>query len=94
MAIHSDIAKSSRHVTLRFRKLPSSYGRIVMPLLLTILMTCVVSMISTLRSTGLAPPFLYVWLGAWGMSEAVAFPMMLLILPWVRKLTATLVDTE
>jgi hypothetical protein len=94
MKTQSEMSSSARNAGWRFRKLPSGYGRVVLPLLLTILMTCVVSMISTLRSAGLAPRFLCVWLGSWGMSEAIAFPMMLLILPWVRKLTATLVDTE
>lgn len=84
----------TRQVMFRFRKLPPRYGGIVLPLLLSILMTCVVSMISTLRNTGFAPRFLSIWLGAWGLSWAVAFPMLLLILPWVRRATAALVEAD
>lgn len=45
-------------------KLPARYAALVMPLLLSLLMTFVVSLISTLRSIGLAPDFLLVWLSA------------------------------
>jgi uncharacterized protein DUF2798 len=94
MSERAGTSNSSRQVMFRFRKLPPAYGRIVLPLLLSVLMTCVVSMISTLRNTGFAPRFLYIWLGAWGLSWAVAFPMLLLVLPWVRKVTAALVDAD
>ena len=49
-------------------KLPARYAALVMPLLLSLLMTFVVSLISTLRSIGLAPDLLVVWLSAWGLS--------------------------
>lgn len=78
--------------TVRFRRLPAHYNRWVMPLLLSIIMTCVVSLISTLRSIGVAPHFLSIWLGSWGLSWLVAFPTLLLVLPLVRKLTAMLVE--
>lgn len=77
---------------LGFPKLPARYAGIVMPLLLSILMTCIVSMISTLRGIGPVPHFFSIWLQAWGISWAVAFPTLLLVLPLVRKATAALVD--
>jgi len=73
-------------------KLPARYGSIVMPLILSIFMTCIVSMISTLKSIGLAPNLLHVWLSAWGISWIVAFPTLLVVLPFVRKATAAIVD--
>ena len=72
-------------------KLPSRYGTLVMPLLLSILMTCVVSLISTLKSIGMSPQLGSKWLAAWGVSWLVAFPILLLLLPVVRKATAALV---
>jgi len=63
-----------------------------MPLLLSIVMTCVVSLISTLRSVGLAPDFVHLWLGAWGLSWVVAFPLLLVVLPVVRAATDRLVE--
>lgn len=75
------------------RKLPARYAGFVMPLLLSILMTCIVSFISTFKGIGWVPGFWRLWLGAWGVSWLVAFPTLLLALPVVRTLTAALVDT-
>ena len=74
-------------------KLPARYAGLVMPFLLSLLMTCIVSFISTLNSIDLSPLFPPVWLRAWGLSWLVAFPTLLLVLPLVRRLTAALVDT-
>src|SRR5690606_32319508 len=73
------------------RKLPPRYAAIVMPLLLSLLMTAVVSLISTLKATGMTPDLAARWLSAWGLSWLVAFPVLLLALPVVRRLTAMLV---
>jgi hypothetical protein len=70
-------------------KLPARYASLVLPFFLTCVMTCVVSGISTLRVAGFAPGVLV----SWGMSWAVAYPTMLLVLPWVKKLVAALVDS-
>lgn len=75
-------------------KLPARYGALVMPLLLSIFMTCVVSLISALSSIGLAPDLLRTWLGAWGLSWLIAFPVQLLVLPLVQRLTAAIVETR
>jgi Protein of unknown function (DUF2798) len=72
-------------------KLPARYAGIVMPLLLSVFMTCIVSGISTLRSVGPVPGFVGLWLSAWALSWVVAFPTMLLVMPLVRKATAALV---
>ena len=62
------------------RKLPARYAPIVMPFVLSILMTAVVSVISTLRSLGATPAFLATWPGAWALSWLVAFPTLLMVL--------------
>jgi Protein of unknown function (DUF2798) len=72
-------------------KLPARYAGIVMPLLLSVFMTCIVSGISTLRSLGPVPGFVGMWFSAWALSWVVAFPTMLLVMPLVRKATAALV---
>lgn len=74
------------------RKLPARYAEIVLPLLLSFLMTCVVSLISTLRSVGVPPHFLRLWLGAWALSWIVAFPLLLVVLPLARTLTGWFVE--
>ena len=74
------------------RKLPARYATLVMPLLLTLLMAFVVSLISTLRAVGFPPGFFALWLGAWGLSWIVAFPTVMVVFPLVRRMTAALVD--
>ena len=76
-----------------FRKLPARYAAIVLPLLLSCIMTCLISGISTLRGVGFAPGVLQLWLGSWGLSWLIAFPTLLAVLPLVRRLTAAVVET-
>ncbi|MDZ4365705.1 MAG: DUF2798 domain-containing protein [Afipia sp.] len=72
-------------------KLPARYASIVMPLVLSILMTFVVSGISTLKSLGATEAFLATWPAAWGISWLVAFPTLLAVLPLVRRIVAMVV---
>lgn len=74
------------------RKLPARYASIVMPLVLSILMTFVVSGISTLKSLGFTPAFLATWPAAWAISWIVAFPTLLAVLPLVRRIVARVVE--
>ncbi|PXF28931.1 hypothetical protein WH50_23605 [Pokkaliibacter plantistimulans] len=73
------------------RKLPARYAGLVMPFFLPILMTCIVSLVSTLRGVGLAEFALELWLSAWLISWVITFPTLLLVLPVVRRMTAALV---
>lgn len=77
---------------MTIRKLPRRYAAVVMPLLLSVLMTCVVSAISILRSRGFDTAALAVWPSAWAISWLVAFPVLLLVLPLVRRMVAAVVD--
>ena len=72
-------------------KLPARYASVVMPLVLSLLMTFVVSAISTLKSLGPTPAFLATWPVAWALSWLVAFPTLLLLLPMVRRIVALVV---
>ncbi|MFG1311592.1 DUF2798 domain-containing protein [Xanthobacter tagetidis] len=74
------------------RKLPARYAGIVMPLVLSVLMTFVVSAIATARSLGLGPDFVSTWPIAWGLSWLVAFPTLLLVLPVVRRIVGLVVE--
>jgi ABC-type glycerol-3-phosphate transport system permease component len=74
-------------------KLPASYAKWVMPFLLSLFMTCIVSLISTLHTLGPVAGFAAIWMSAWAWSWFFAFPVLLLILPVVRRLTAAIVHT-
>ena len=75
-----------------FRKLPRRYAGLVLAFLLSLLMTCIVSFVSTARGVGLGAGFVRIWLEAWGLSWATAFPVLLGVLPIVRRATAALVE--
>lgn len=74
-------------------KFPARAVGFIMPLLLSVLMTFIVSFVSTLNSLGLAAFTLGAWFSAWGLSWLIAFPALLLVLPLVKKLTAYLVHS-
>lgn len=86
--------RSATHTIFGFRKLPPPAARFVMPFLLSVFMSGLVSAVSTARATGPVPGFLRIWLGAWALSWIVAFPAVLVTLPVVRRLTAALVRTD
>jgi hypothetical protein len=73
-------------------KLPKRYNSVVMPLILSLLMTSVVSAISILRVQGLTAPALAMWRSAWALSWTIAFPVLLLVLPVVKRVTAAIVE--
>ncbi len=75
------------------KKLPARFAGLVMPLLLSILMTCVVSATSTAVALGIDDQFVPHWLHAWGISWLIAFPALLLALPLARRLTALVVES-
>ncbi|MCB1475560.1 MAG: DUF2798 domain-containing protein [Rhodobiaceae bacterium] len=79
-------------MTAARRKLPARYQHIVMPLVLSIFMTLLISGVSTLRSVGLEQNFLMLWPQAWLLSWMVAFPALLLVLPFVRRIVGMLVE--
>lgn len=60
-------------------------------LLLSGVMSCIVSGIATLRSVGLTGEMPSLWMSAWWLSWAVAFPSILVLAPLVRRLVARLV---
>jgi hypothetical protein len=80
--------------TFRLRKLPASAAKWVMPLLLSIFMSGLVSLLSNLHAQGLHAGLLMAWLSSWAFSWVVAFPVLLLILPVVKKLTALIVEVH
>ncbi len=75
-------------------KLPATYAKVVLPFFLSIIMTCVISLISTLRGAGFGPGFFALWLGSWALSWLVAFPTLLLVLPLVKRATAAVVRSD
>ena len=76
-----------------FRKLPSRYAGFVLPFIISILMSCIVSGVATFHSIGITPDFLSIWMSGWGFSWMIAFPALLVVLPIARRLAMMVVDT-
>ena len=68
------------------KKLPPKFQVYIMPLLLTMIMTAIVSGISTLRAVGLSGN-VHVWLGSWLWSWLIAYPTILVVMPFAKRLT-------
>ena len=73
------------------RKLPARYATVLTPFILTGVMTCVVSGISTLASLGFGAHLVLPWMRAWALSWLVAFPLMYFMLPVVRRVVSLFV---
>jgi hypothetical protein len=72
-------------------RIPHRFAPVVTALLLSGLMSCVVSGISTLRSIGFAEILVAKWMTNWAWSWSVAFPAVIVVLPLVRAIVARIV---
>ncbi len=71
--------------------IPARFAPVVFGLILSGLMSCFVSGLSTFRSLGLVDHFLLQWMGNWAASWALAFPTVLVIAPITRRIVGRLV---
>lgn len=74
--------------------IPARFAPIVFGLILSGLMSFIVSGIATFRAAGADPAFLQLWMGAWLTSWVVAFPTVLVVAPFTRRLVARLVRPD
>lgn len=58
----------------------------LMPLLLSGIMSGAISMFNMFLNTGWVDGFMLLWLHAWSLSWLMAFPLIMIMLPLVRKL--------
>ncbi len=73
-------------------RVPARFAPLVLPCLLSLVMTFVVSGVVTIRALGATAAALASWPSAWLLSWLIAFPTLLLALPAVRWLAARLVE--
>jgi len=76
------------------KKLPARFIHVVQPLFISIIMSGIVSAISTWHSIGLSDDFLHTWLTAWPLSWIMAYPILLVVLPFAKKLTLMMVEAN
>lgn len=75
------------------RKLASHRAPALFGLLLSGFMSLLVSGIATLRAIGLAEGFADMWASAWLSAWLVAFPAVLIVAPWARRVVSMLVHS-
>ena len=66
---------------------------VVMPFILSLMMSGIVSLISTLKTMGFEHGIVSIWLSSWLVSWIVAFPSVLIILPIARRFASVFVHT-
>ncbi|NHB59312.1 DUF2798 domain-containing protein [Acinetobacter shaoyimingii] len=73
-------------------KLSAKNAAWVMPLILSCFMSGMISMVNMLLNVGFIEHFWTKWWSAWMLSWAIAYPIVLIALPVVRRLTAVFVN--
>ena len=70
--------------------IPARYAPILFGFLLSGMMSCLVSGLSTLRAIGWGSAFAGTWMGNWAVSWATAFPVVLVVAPITRRIVVRL----
>lgn len=78
--------------SMKIKRFPARAAGLLLPLILSILMTFVVSAVATMTTMGPAPGFLGKWMSAWSLSWLIAFPTLLCALPLARRIVLSLVE--
>ena len=74
------------------KKIPARFMWLVMPGIMALMMTFVVSGVSTVKALGFPPDVLGKWMSAWFWSYVVAFPTLLSGLPAVKRIVGAIVE--
>ena len=74
--------------------LPEKYEPILFGFLLSGMMSLMVSGVSTLGALGFSTGFWGAWMGNWFPSWAIAFPTLLAVSPFVRRVVAKLIQKD
>lgn len=82
---------ASPYIVGRIPKLPPKYALIVVPWLMSGMMSAIICLVNVLRTMGWGMQALHAWPGTWLLAWAVAFPAVLLVMPLAKKLTTKLV---
>ena len=83
-----------KNYILGFPKLPQRALIFLLLFFLSLVMSLIVSFISTVKVLGFSWLLVSPWLTSWGISWAIAFPTVLFVLPFARKLSLLLVRSS
>lgn len=74
------------------KKLPAKTLSFMFPLVLSLMMSGIISMVNVLRIVGFHDGVLSRWVVAWAISWAIAFPTVFVIMPIARKVVGLFVE--
>jgi hypothetical protein len=74
--------------------IPARMAPILFGLILSGIMSLIVSGVAMLRTHGLSDGFFGLWMAGWLPSWLVAFPVVLVIAPFTRRVVGKLVRTD
>lgn len=77
---------------LKFRRIPRRYSHIIMSVVLSVSMSAVISLIMTIKNTGIGFDTAMIWLAAWQASCLIAVPMRFVLAPLVSRFVGLLVE--
>ena len=61
---------------------------------MSLLMSCIMSLVISIINVGFIEGIVSIWLKAWGFAFLVAFPAIIAVSPIVRELVDTVVDED
>ena len=76
------------------KKLPARTMHFALPLALTFIMTFLVSGVATIRAIGFSDDMLSRWMESWLGSWILAFPIMLFLMPVMRRLLGRVIEQK
>jgi hypothetical protein len=76
------------------KKLPARTMHFALPLALTFIMTFFVSGVATIRAIGFSDDMLSRWMESWLGSWILAFPIMLFLMPVMRRLLSRVIEQK
>lgn len=71
--------------------IPRRFEHIAFGFLLSCFMSLLISGVATFLAAGIMPGFVWTWLSSWLSSWAIAFPAVLVVAPFVRRVLHRLV---
>lgn len=74
--------------------IPQKFEHLAFGLLLSCFMSLLISGVATFLAAGLVPGFLGTWFTSWLSSWAIAFPSVLVVAPFVRRVLHRLVIVD
>ncbi len=74
--------------------LPARFAPVLFGFLVSGIMSSIVTCIATIRVVGLGEHTFAKWMGAWGLSWPVAFAVILIVAPMVRRFVEHLVSPK